>query len=67
MFEPPYLHATEDRGTRNGIWLGTECLMPCGAPTPVHGFTHLCTYPDVFFYIPLFCCRMARILERFVL
>ena len=28
VFEPPYLHATEEVGPRDGIWLGTECLLP---------------------------------------
>ena len=28
---------------------------------------HLCTYSDVFLYIPLYFCRAARILESFVL
>ena len=67
MLEPPYLHATEEVGSRDGIWLGTECLLPGGALSPVQGLTNLCTYPDVFLYILLFCFRVARILERFVL
>ena len=66
MFEPLYLHATEEVRTKDGIWLGTECLLPCGTLTPFHGSSRPCTYPDVFLYMPLFCFRVARILETFV-
>ena len=27
MFEPSYLHATEEVGPGDGIWLGTEYLL----------------------------------------
>ena len=67
LFEPPYLHATEEVEPTNGIWLETDCLLPCSAHTSVDGLTNLCTYPDLFLYIPLFCFSVAMILERFVL
>ena len=63
MFEPLYLHVTEEVGPRDGIWLGTECLLLSGASTPAHRLPHLCQYPDVLLYIFLFCFRVARILE----
>ena len=67
MFKPPYLHFTEEVGPRDGIWLGTRCLLPRSDLIPDPGLTDLCTYPDVSLYVPLFCFRVARILERFVL
>ena len=44
--------------------LGTGCLLRSGALIPVHGLTHLCTYPDLYLYIPFFCFRVETILER---
>ena len=67
VFEQPYLRATEEVGPRGAIWFGTECLLPWSAFTQVHGVTHLCTYPDLFLYIPLLCFRVAMILDRCVL
>ena len=28
VFQPSYLHATGEVGPRDGIWFGTECLLP---------------------------------------
>ena len=67
MFEGRYLHANKEVRLREGVWLGTECLLLWGALISVHGLTHICTYPDVFLYILLFCFRVAWILDCFVL
>ena len=49
VLEPPCLRSTEGVGPSDGILLGTECLWPMGTLGPVHGLTHLCTYPNVLF------------------
>ena len=61
MFQPLYLHATEQVGPRDRILLATQCLLSCGALTSDHSLTQLCTYPDLILYILLFCLRRTTL------
>ena len=46
--------------------LGLSVYCPV-MPLPQSSLNPMCTYPDVLLYILLFpCCRVARILKRFV-
>ena len=66
VFEPPPQPATErvDLGLRYELGLSVYCPV---MPLPQSSLNPMCTYPDVLLYIPSFpCCRVARILKRFV-
>ena len=58
---------TGGRGTA-GAGPGRDLLYYCPLmPLPQSSLNPMCTYPDVLLYILSFpCCRVARILKRFV-